>query len=157
MCNFSIARFPRLRSDTHPWGFDTSCPITAVGNQLLRFALACLQICGLHGIAASHEHPASAFSWHVACWDSLLRHPRAEVLLFSMCMYRENFRKNTKLFTINAEFLRGLRRPCSSSPGGDATLRHSHRPLTGSATTAAAKCPADLVCSLGCPGGSVDP
>ncbi len=65
----------------------------------------------------------------------------------SMCMYGEDYRKNTSLFTVNAHFLGPLHRPCSAVAGCLPQDWHTHVPLEGSATTAAACYPADL-CKL---------
>ena len=144
---FSIARFPRFRTRALPWGIDPSCPVTAQGNDLLRLILGVLFLCARVGIAASHEHPSSAFSWQISAWDTLLSFPHSKILKLSMCMYGEDYRKNTNLYFLNAPFLEPLHRPCSAVAGCSPSDWHDHTPLSGSATAAASCYPGDL-CKL---------
>ena len=97
---FSIARCPKLRSILFPWGFDIRNPHTLVGNILLCRTLIVLNAIRLAGkyqlvptVRGSHEHPATAYSWHCKEVKLLFSHDRCGTVDVSYCHFGAPYRK----------------------------------------------------------------
>ena len=141
---FSIARNPKDRSRDCPFGKDPSDPKMRDGNvMLLRTMLLLFAIMlvgkesGTRWARGTHEHPASAFSWHIPSVDRLFAFPGCGKVTVSYCDFGAPYRKNTTIGFIYADYIERFRgRTCK---GG-----HSHIALVGSLTTHASEYPPGL-------------
>ena len=111
--DFSIAKHPTCRSSHVPWGTDIYDMKRNAANFLLAVA-CCVMLCVSRSRVAhaTHEHPASAYSWKVPFWKSMVARGACEIGRFSACQFGASFRKDTRLARVRAEFLRPLDRPC---------------------------------------------
>ena len=124
---FSLAQFPKLRSQDQPWGFKIFDLKTLEENfhALQCFLLAWMQwkvgwwFCG--------EQPAFGFMHFLPVWKWFVVHGCFETL-FDWCRFKQPFRKRTRLLH-NFEPLKTLGRSCNHS--------QKHLKLEGSLTTKA--------------------
>ena len=130
--DMSVAKNPKVRSADSPWGLDPADPDRTLPNFLLGVALSCLLAASRCGVAMSHEHPASAFSWKVPFWNWFVSRPGSRIGRFAACAFGAPYKKDTRLATCHAPWLSVLDRPCShSEPHAEV--------LEGSRTRAAAE------------------
>ena len=119
-------------------GLDPSDPETHLSNTLLLRTLAVLLAsCMLGSRHGSHEHPASAFSWHQAQVKRLFARPGCSAAQCAACAFGALSRKETRMGLVRGEHVMDLARPCAHAGAHEA-------PLHGSATTAAAQYPEEL-------------
>ena len=127
-----------------PWGFDIRNPATLVGNILLCRTLIVLNAIRLAGkyqevptVRGSHEHPATAYSWHCKEVKLLFSHDRCGTVDVSYCQFGAPYKKNTRLGFVFAEGLLAFKgRICR---GG-----HAHIRLEGALTSKASAYPPGL-------------
>ena len=124
---YSLARSPKLRSLSCPWGFDLLDVSTAVGNLHAAQSLLLALAQALVGNAYAGEQPAFGFMRALDPWLFLKALGGFEVL-FDWCQYGRPFRKTTRLL-VNFKVLEKLGRRC----------RHKsrHQRLEGAAATQA--------------------
>ena len=114
--DFSIARHPKDRSGDSPWGFEPNDPKRALPNFYLAVACCILLAVWRSGFGhATHEHPASAFSWKVPFWASMASRGALEIGRFCACAFGTPFRKDTRLARVRARHLRVLDQMCTCS------------------------------------------
>ena len=129
---FSLARQPRLRSQSQPLGFDPKDEATHRGTILLFRVLLILWTVYKYGRHGSFEHPRDACSWFVMMVRTVFGKPDCGYLDFAACSFGAPFQEPTRLGLVRCEFLRPLARPCAHG-------RKAHRrPLAGAARTAPA-------------------
>ena len=141
---FSIARMPKSRTREQPLGKDPIDPPVRDGNLMLLRTMLVLFVIYLTGIditerwtCGSHEHPSSAYSWHVPSVDRLFQHPGCTKLTISYCDFNAPYRKNTTLGLVYAGHFEQFRgRTCK---GG-----HEHIQLKGSLCGLASEYPPGL-------------
>ena len=106
---FSIARTPKERSKQFPLGKPGCSSKVEEGNMLLFRTLVVLYAVYLAGrdprlryTVGSHEHPGSAFSWHVQQVRQLFGHDGCGIVPLSYCQFGAPYRKHTKFGFIYA-------------------------------------------------------
>ena len=127
----SIAKHPKVRSADHPWGFAPKEEDRVLPNFLLGVALACLLAASRVGVAMTHEHPASAFSWKIPFWRWFVSRPGSEIARFAACSFGAPYMKDSRLARCHAPWLSVLDCPCVCSQPHDVQL---HGSLTRSAS-----------------------
>ena len=135
---FSIARSPKERTKDVPLGRGPLSHALLEGNRLLLAWLAVLFVvlkCASHG---THEHPHSAYSWHVPALKWFMSQPGVSRIVYACCAFGPGvdgflYRKDTALLAVHCPWLEPLGRRC---PGF-----HKHTRLEGGLTTKAAPYP----------------
>ena len=142
---FSIARTPKSRTKDMPLGkSNLSAKEAAIihdGNVMLLRTMLVLFSIYLSGVEpenrwvrGTHEHPASAYSWHIPSVDRLFQHQGCTKITVSYCQFKALYRKNTSIDCIYTDYLEQFRgRVCR---GG-----HQHIRLVGGLCTSASEYP----------------
>ena len=80
------AKCPKMRTQSAPWGLDPTAAERQIPNLLLAVACCLLMVVARSGFGhATHEHPASAFSWHIPFWKRMVARGALEINVFCCC------------------------------------------------------------------------
>ena len=112
--DFSIAKCPKQRTADAPWGLDPNDPERRLPNFYLAVACCILLAVWRSGFGhATHEHPATAFSWRIPFWSSMASRGALVVGRFCACAFGAPFRKDTRLARVRASHLEVLDKMCT--------------------------------------------
>eukprot|EP00438_Fugacium_kawagutii_P030498 Skav212494 [mRNA] locus=scaffold2060:20226:24812:- [translate_table: standard] len=126
---FSIMRRPALRSKFCPYGFHTSCPVTALGNLLAHRGLQLLYLGLRYGVPGLFECPWAALTRHLPAYKSFLEKSHASATRCDSCMFGSIHLKSFRFLSVFLSLQR-LSKRCDRS--------HTHVVIQGQYTKASA-------------------